>query len=179
MGRPSPSRRTRLPVLVCLVLIAAWGMVGVIDWWRARERRILFEEVLHPLRAPHRNAEGFWVGDITENYRLGTISRELAEADSAPLNPLVPKPVPFHGYYVRVLDSAPSYQNDQPRVSFKGMKRCRDNYAILIYPAEPDAAKDTWIYAAGYYLVRHGAWVPTFAFPSDEELKNYWGKPGG
>lgn len=168
---------TWLPMAICLALIAAWGVNGLIDWRRARQRTTLFEEVFRPLRMPHHNEEGFWVGDVTENYRLGKISRALAEADTAPLNPLVPKPVPIHGYYVRVMDSGASFQNDQPPVSFKGMKRCRDNFAILIYPAEPGPGKDTGIYYAGGTLVRRDAWLPTFNFPSDDEFRKHWGKP--
>ena len=78
-------------------------------------------EVLQPLRSPHYNDQRFWVADITELYRLGKISSELAEADTAPLNALVPKPVPFHGNYVRAMDSGPSMSTEDPTpVSFKG-----------------------------------------------------------
>lgn len=168
---------TRLPVLFCLCLIAGCGVLGFADWWRSREQRIFREEVLRPLQVPHRDETGFWVGDITENYRLGKISRQLAEADTAPLNPLVPKPVPIHGYYVRVMDTGPSFQTGQSPMSFKGMKRCPDNYAILIYPTEPGPGKYTFIYAAGFTLRRNDAWAPTFSFPTDQELKKDWGKP--
>jgi hypothetical protein len=167
-GNRRPSRATRLPVIVCVVLIAAWGVYGLIEWWRARERRILIEEVLRPLQMPHHNEEGYWVGDIAENYRLGTISRKLAEADTAPLNPLVPKPIPIHGYYVRVMNSGPSG-------SFEGLKRCRESYAILIYPAERGVGKRTYMYMTDAYVrVRDDDWVPTYGFPTGQELKDHW-----
>lgn len=152
---------------VCLALLAAWGVSALIDARKARERRLQYEEVFRPLRQPHYSEkEGFWVGDITENYRLGKISRQLAEADTAPLNPLVPKPIPFHGYYVRVLDSGEAMMADQPPVSFKGMKRSRDNYAILIYPAEPGPGKYTIIHNPLGVYRRSDAWSPTFEFPT-------------
>jgi hypothetical protein len=161
-----------------LVILGGLGLYGVTafhDWWHARTIRLLGEEVLRPLRAPHRNEEGYWVGDITENYRLGKISRELAEADTAPLNPLVPKPVPLHGYFVRVMDSGPSFENDTPPVSLKGMKRCRDNFAILFYPAEHGPGKSSFIHSALGVHQREDDWVPTFSYPTDQERIAHWG----
>src|SRR5215204_5583751 len=128
--------------LLILALAAVLGILVLIMGYKDRERRILYEEVVRKLRVPHRNEEGYWVGDISELYRLGWISREVAEADTAPLNPMVPRPVPFHGYYVRAMESGPSMSGENPTpVSFKGLKRSRDNFAILIYPAEPGAGK--------------------------------------
>src|SRR5262245_60831565 len=89
--------------LIIVAVAATLGQLWLQELRHARERRIIYEEVVRKLRRPHHNEDGFWVGDITELYRLGQISREVAEADTAPLDPLVPKPVPFHGYYVRAL----------------------------------------------------------------------------
>ena len=163
---------------VCFALIAAWGASSLVDRWKARQNRIFSEEVLDPLRRPHENEDGFWVGDITELYRIGRISRKLAEADTAPLNPLVPKPVPIHGYYVRVMNSGPSDFDGLPAISFKGTTRCPDHFAVIIYPAVPGPGKLTWIFSKPGQLRRQDGWTPTFDFPTDQELKN-WGRCSG
>jgi hypothetical protein len=155
-------------------LLGLYGVYAIQNWWHARTIRVLGEDVLRPLRVPHLNDDGFWVGDITENYRLGKISRELAEADTAPLNPLVPKPVPLHGYFVRIMDSGPSFEDNKPPVSFKGMKRCRDNFAILFYPAEHGPGKYSFIQSRLGDYRRDDDWVPTFGYPTDQERKAHW-----
>jgi hypothetical protein len=54
----------------------------------------------------------FWTGDVSGLYSLDVgdgplklIPREVAEADAAPLKPLVPSPVPFKGYLFRALEA--------------------------------------------------------------------------
>lgn len=157
-------------------VVVACGIYALRNWWRAREDEIIQKEIIQTLRVPHCNDDGFWVGDITELHRLGKISRELAEADTAPLNPLVPKPIPFHGYYVRAMDSGPSMSTKDPTpVSFKGQKRSRDNFAILIYPAEPGPGKHTWITNRLSLLHRSDNWTPVFTFPTEKERIAQWG----
>ena len=103
------AKSTGFPYLIGGLLLVALGLaIGVpklIAWRQARERKAVYDEIVRPLYRPAPNEEGYWVGDVAELFRLGLISRELAEADTAPLNPLVPKPVPFHGYYVRAMES--------------------------------------------------------------------------
>ncbi|HEV3026754.1 MAG TPA: hypothetical protein VG457_04235, partial [Planctomycetota bacterium] len=96
----------------------------------------------------------------------------------SPLCPLVPKPVPFHGYYMRALESGPSMYNDDPTpLSFKGQKWSQDNFAILIYPAEPGRGKNAWITSMGAVFLRSDDWKPVFRFPTNEELfKEPWMK---
>jgi hypothetical protein len=165
--------------IIWILLIGVLGTLGVCafnDWRRAREDRLFGAEVLHPLyHYPSFKDKGYWVGDVTELYRLGKISRELAEADTAPLKPLVPKPIPFHGYYVRAMESGPSDFNDQPPVSFKGEQWCRDNFAILIYPAEPGPGKHTYLPNRLSLLHRSDEWSPVFRFPTDQERIAHWG----
>lgn len=168
--------KVRIVWLLFFGVLAAWGAHALYHWWHNRECKIFREEVLDPLRMPDNNkTEGFWVGDVTENYRLGKISRQLAEADTAPLNPLVPKPVPFHGYYVRIMESGPSMSGNDPMpVSFKGLKRSRDNFAILFYPAEHGPGKYSMIHSARAVYSRNDDWVPTFAYPTDQERIAHW-----
>lgn len=66
-------------------------------------------------RANDRDNNGvndFWTGDVSGLYSLDVgagplklIPREVAEADAAPLKPLVPAPVPFKGYLFRALEA--------------------------------------------------------------------------
>ena len=101
----------------------------------------------------------------------------MAEADTAPLNPLVPTPVPFHGYYVRALVSGPSLSaKDETPESFKGVKRSKENFAICVYPAVPGPRKPAWILHRLAELRRDdGLPPPGFAFPSDLERRQHWG----
>src|SRR5438045_5872144 len=57
----------------------------------------------------------FWTGDVAGLYytrpnsspvgpEIKLIERAIAEADAAPLKPLVPVPVPYHGYLFRALE---------------------------------------------------------------------------
>lgn len=168
--------RVRTVWILVIASLGLWAGIGLNDWWKARTIRIRYEEVFKPLDIPdYDETEGFWVGDIAENYRLGRISRQLAESDTAPLNPLVPKPVPFHGYYVRIMESGPSLsgENSAP-VSFKGLKRSRDNFAILFYPDEHGPGKVSVIHSRLGVYRRSDDWVPTFAYPTDQERIANW-----
>jgi len=167
--------RDRTVWLVLTGLLGVYGAFAFNNWWQAREQRLFREEVLEPLHYPFFKDKGYWVGDVTELYRLGKISKGLAEADTAPLNPLVPQPIPLHGYYVRAMESGVSFENDHPPVSFKGQTWSPDNFAILIYPANPAPGKRTWLMGMARFRVREDAWTPTFSFPTDQELREHWG----
>lgn len=95
-------------------------------------------------RTNDRDANGvsdFWTGDVTELFRRGLIERGVAEADVNPLVPLVPRPIPFHGYYYRALamdnSASPpeSYQQDTDRKN--GKVHHRERFGFVAYPAEP------------------------------------------
>lgn len=98
--------------------------------------------VWHDIVVPIKNAgcgvnqEGSWTGDITELYRLGIISRDVAEADIAPLKPLVDKPRPYHGYFVVAMDSGPGDDGWTP-VSVKGNLRS-SSWGVCVFPATAD-----------------------------------------
>ncbi len=167
---------TRACGILFLLVVLGLGITVAYLRIQSRNRLILWEEVVRKLQASELNEEGFWVGDVTELYRLGRISRELAEADTAPLNPLVPTPIPFHGYYVRMMESGPSTTtlNDIP-TPLKGQKRSRETFAICIYPAEAGPDKPAWITCSfGMFRRTPGANQPVLQFPSLAERQAHW-----
>jgi len=102
-------------LVVPILLITAgsfWGWC----WWR-KERRLQNDTFAARARSTLVRAQfGYleqqyksggepqpWTKDIAGLYPFGLIDRELAEADDRAVNPLGPKPVPIHGYYVRFL----------------------------------------------------------------------------
>lgn len=108
-------------------------------WLEERNRDIYMDAVRHLKRGGYPDS-GYWVGDATEFYRLGIISREVAEADTAPLNPLVNRPRPYAGYYIRAMLSGPSLRSgsdwNTETTPFKGQKTNQETSAFCIYPAE-------------------------------------------
>ncbi|HEV3027042.1 MAG TPA: DUF2950 family protein, partial [Planctomycetota bacterium] len=59
----------------------------------------------------HNGVNDFWTGDVSglysltvDGHELQLIPREVAEADAAPIKPLVPVPVPYQGYLFRALE---------------------------------------------------------------------------
>jgi hypothetical protein len=171
--------KIRIVWLLIVATLGVWVAVGAAvlpEWWRSHRTRVRYDEVFKPLHMPDHNVtEGFWVGDISENYRLGKISRQLAEADTAPLNPLVPKPVPIHGYYVRIMESGPSMSaDDSTPVSLKGLKRSKDSFAILFYPAKHGPGKESIIHSSIGVYSRRDDWVPSFAYPTHQERIAKW-----
>jgi len=162
--------------LLILAFVVVLATPALILWKKDRDSRMFYELAVRKLRQPHHNEEGWWVGDITELYRLGWISREVAKADTAPLNPLVPTPVPFHGYYVRAMESGPSMTttSDEP-TPLKGKKRSRETFSICIYPAEPGSGKSAWIMCSILELRRYdGQSGPVLQFPSLQERQAHW-----
>lgn len=116
----------------------------------------------------------YWVGVVTELYRFGNISRELAEADTAPLNPLVDHPRPFHGYYVRAMDSGPSPTIlSEENILFKGKTRVKGTSAFCIYPAE-NSGSDLPIYIVcpwGVFRKATDGNEPVLSWPKD--IRNF------
>ena len=104
-------------------------------------------------RANDRDQNGvndFWTGDVSGLYSLDVgagplklIPREIAEADAAPLKPLVPTPVPFKGYLFRVLEVDRSekdpkeqrYQQDTGGNPPMGKVHHTGKFGFIAYPA--------------------------------------------
>ena len=136
---------------VGLVLVSLAAIVFFLLQSQApRESEIIFHQaVVRLANAPHGVStpeEGFWVGDVTDLYRLGVIPLELAQADTAPLKPVVPTPKPFHGYHVVAMHSAPHPTDwNTQTIPLKGRTRSKDNFAFCIYPIG-DGPKHRYVY---------------------------------
>jgi hypothetical protein len=135
MGRCS--KKLMLILAGCVVLGGGITSLAVFGRSESDSSAVYFRAVV-ALKSPVISEEGdFWVGDVAELYRLGMISKDVAEADTAPIKPLVEKPKPFRGYFVRAMESAPSPSLDNPgTISLKGKTKSRGTSAFCIYPAE-------------------------------------------
>jgi len=98
----------------------------------------------------------FWTGDVAGLYytrpntsppgpEIQLIERAIAEADAAPLKPLVPQPVPYHGYLFRALEEdderdVPAgdrpYKKDTGGTPPMGKVHNTSKFAYIAYPAE-------------------------------------------
>jgi hypothetical protein len=110
----------------------------------------------------------YWTGDIAGLYKFGLIERGVAEADAHPLMPLVPKPIPYHGYFFAVLTqddtSSPPEIYAQETDTKSGKVHHRTKYAFCVYPAEPGVTGD-YIYVtnesySGYSCPVKGRTIP-------------------
>lgn len=83
----------------------------------------------------------YWTGDVAGLYRVGLIERGMAEADVHPIAPLVPKPIPYHGYlfFAMIQDdnATPPEVYAQETDLKSGKVHHRSKYAFCGYPAEP------------------------------------------
>jgi hypothetical protein len=104
--------------------------------------------------------QDYWTGDVAglyyvsvEGKEIQLISRELAEADAAPLKPLVPAPVPYHGYLFVAMDWDDT--GDKPEALKQdtdgtGAVRHREKAAWCAYPSVPGRTGNwTYFYAIG------------------------------
>src|SRR5688572_11915560 len=90
-----------------------------------------------PFNPKATHADGYWVGDVSELYRMGLISREVAEADIAPLSPLVERPQPIGGYLVVAMETCfipRGTEGVEEFVVLKGRKRSKDAFAFCVFP---------------------------------------------
>lgn len=160
-------RNTRITLLIWAVpgiLFLGWGFF---EWRKSQldenERKV--ERAIKSLasaeadfRANDRDwnhINDFWTGDVAGLFyvrpnngeggpEVALIPRELAEADAAPLKPLCPKPVPYHGYFFVILEEDETlkgspeqfYRQDtlgEPRM---GKVHNTSKFGFCAYPAE-------------------------------------------
>ena len=178
--------------MLALMLIAAWHFVPpMLRSHRAANERA-GREAIHGLasaeadyRGNDRDGNGihdFWTGDVSGLYAYGLIPREVAEADAAPLVPLVPHPIPYKGHYFRAL-VADDYET--PPLTYRqvtdpksGAVHNLGHFGFVIYPAGGfNAPKYMWIVNENNTSMRNPmtAPIPT-NFPSDNQLKSFWSK---
>ncbi|HUR39420.1 MAG TPA: DUF2950 family protein [Planctomycetota bacterium] len=179
------------------ILIIALGGLAVSAWWFPRwraHRRAMNERnastTLKTLtsaeadfRANDRDGNGvndFWTGDLEGLYRLGLIERGVAEADSSPLNPLVPQPIPYRGYYYEALrldnSTTPptAYAQDTDKTS--GKVHNLERFGFVAYPADSGGGKYYYMINENNSIFRAAATIPrpTNWF-SDNERRPFWG----
>ena len=127
----------------------------------------------------------YWTGDICGLWRYDRlISRELAEADSSPLEPLVDKPVPYHGYFFKTLQrdlqNKITYNSDTDDSGRKVHNSSR--FGFCAYPVEYGSTGNT-IFIINenntIFKVENGG-KPIEDWPIDLDLigENRWGRGG-
>jgi hypothetical protein len=95
----------------------------------------------------------FWTGDVVGLYRLGLVSRQIAEADALPINPLVDHPVPYHGYLFVALEwddsgSVPE-QLKQDTDGKAGKVHHKQSFGFCAFPVA-SKEKSPWTYLRGH-----------------------------
>jgi hypothetical protein len=135
-------------------------------------------------RAMDRDGNGiqdYWTGDVAGLYKFGLIPREIAEADAAPLVPLIPQPIPYKGCFFRTLRADESetppapYQEDTDGRSGKVHSRMR--FGFVAYPAGGmTASRRMWIINENHTPFGHEATSPPPQnWPPDPILRT-WSK---
>lgn len=131
-------------------------------------------------RANDRDQNGiqdFWTGDVAGLYEAGRlIERELAEADAAPLKPLVPKPVPFHGYFFRALltDRSVNPPEEYGQSTDRSGRKVHhpSKYGFVAYPAEHGKTGNVvLLFDHGQTMIQRQGPEVLLHWPSDEELR--------
>jgi hypothetical protein len=178
--------------LVLLTLLAgAWFVPG---WLRRRRAAQEREGVLGlatianaeaDFRANDRDRNGildFWTGDVAGLYTYGLIPREIAEADAAPLVPLVPQPIPYQGHYYRALiaDDSQSPPIDYRQVTDpkSGAVHNPQRFGFVVYPAKGLVPpKYVWIVNENNTCFHSTvAGPPPSRWPSDNQVMRFWSK---
>ncbi len=125
----------------------------------------------------------FWTGDVAGLHGFGLIPREIAEADAAPLEKLVPEPRPYRGYLFVALARDDS---ETPPVPLKqdtdksGLKvRHTAKFGFCAYPAAYGrTGKPTFIINEGNTIFRKDIQGKPFAaWPSDETWASTFSRP--
>ena len=124
----------------------------------------------------------YWTADVAGLYRYGLISREIAEADTAPLVPLVPTPIPYKGYYFRALVAddfeIPSVPYRQVTDLKSGAVHHLEKFGFVAYPAGGlFPTTYMWIVCETNTSLRSPMDIPVpVNFPSKQEFLSRWSK---
>jgi len=184
---------TVLGITAALLLACAlaWGLP---EWRRRRiwnNQRDVFqamklltsaEAVFQEKDADGNQVMDFWTGDVAGLHRYQLIPRELAEADAAPLNPLVPSPVPYRGYYFRALltdgSEMPPESYRQATDKTSGNVHHLTKFGFIAYPAVRGGTGNR-LYVVNEnrtIFPREATAAPPTNFPTDNELKSFYSK---
>jgi hypothetical protein len=136
-------------------------------------------------RANDRDGNGvqdFWTGDVAGLYERGLIEKAVAMADLRPIHPLVPKPIPYHGYYFVVMQRDESetppeiLQVETDKKS--GKVHHRSKFGFCAFPAKFGVTgRYTYILNENNTILRerhNGDFID--CWPSDEDLRHDWAK---
>lgn len=194
-------RRLRVPsaVLLILVILVAGGSFWGWRYWR----RLVMErneahaaaclKLLSVAEVDFRNNDrdnnrinDFWTADVASLYPLvpasslpgaaypiQLVERALAEADTHPIQPLIPNPLPYRGYFFRAMmtdESGARYQS--PSGSITGPTGSYFNtskFGICAYPANyPSSGRWTYIVNEGNSIFKMDTdGKPMAAWPRD------------
>jgi len=124
----------------------------------------------------------FWTGDVAGLYSLSPpnalgphesiklITRELAEADAAPLKPLVPTPRPYHGYLFRAMvtdENGIPYASPSGMPDGQGAAYNNSKFGFCAYPADPGTGMHTFTVNEGNTIFKLALPGPILKHPDD------------
>jgi hypothetical protein len=140
------SLRTRVVILVVITvgILSALLIPIITEWKRYRDADALWSVMVILKNQPYTEA-GFWTGDIAGLYKLGLISKEVAEADAAPINALTDHPKAFREYYFVAMESGPPDSEGQEPVLLKQKTRHKEVFAYCVFPAAASQNLPTYI----------------------------------
>jgi hypothetical protein len=110
---------------------------SMIESARRREQSYQVDRMVGRLKdlSSARERNEFSAADVAGLHSFGLVSREIAEADSAPMSPLVPRPVPYYGYFALAVEPPAEVRPEIARLPERDRP---PKFAYCIYPADPD-----------------------------------------
>ena len=195
MGR---RRRCIAAVLVLLLLAVAWLLwigpelqtrrrtANESAVWRFRGQFRGWQQDFYTKDLDNNGVHDFWTGDIAGMHQFGVIDRAVAEADARPLVPLVPKPIPWNGYYFIALEMDDS---EMPPTSYaqitdgkSGKVHHRSKFGFCAFPAEP-GVRGSYIFLINEMGATLSCPVTVQPvpknWPKDADLIKYWANDCG
>src|SRR5258706_772519 len=194
-GENEKSNRTAGVLQIALIVAALAGVTAAVVWprWRSKVRAEnerhaatmtkILSSAEADFRANDRDGNGvndFWTGDVAGLYKYGLIPREVAEADLRPLVPLVPKPIPYKGYYYIAM------QRDESEKPIEDLRQATDKtsgkvhhlslFGFSAYPADYGVTgRETFIVNQNNTV----RWRHTYGqvmdyWPNSAKLRNDW-----